>query len=288
MISINLVGGLGNQLFQIFATIAYSIEYNIPFNFLNISNTPGITSRTTYWQTLFKNIQDKLITNYPNNMMNIKEEEFTFNPLPDLTNLITNNFNIKLNGYFQSYKYFEKYYDEIINLLQINQLKQDLLDKYKYSRNINIKMNTISIHFRFGDYTKLKHIYHILPINYYRNALRYILNNNNNINKLNKNVLYFCQESDLNESLLIINELKKEFKELTFECISFLIKDWEQILIMSLCKYNIIANSTFSWWAAYLNSFHDKIVCSPDKWFVKEDMNTKDLLPSNWSLINFS
>jgi hypothetical protein len=285
MISINLVGGLGNQLFQIFATIAISIEYNIPFHFLNILNTPGITNRTTYWQTLFKNIHNKLISNYPNNMIDIKEQDFTFHPLPNLTNIINNNFNIKLHGYFQSYKYFEKYNNEISNLLQINNLKKDLLDRYSTKINKNYE-NTISIHFRFGDYKKLTHIYNILNINYYRNALNYILNNNNNNNKLN--ILYFCQETDIDDTLLIINELKKEFKELTFECISFFIKDWEQLLIMSECKYNIIANSTFSWWAAYLNNYHDKIVCSPDKWFVKEDMNTKDLLPFNWSLINFS
>jgi hypothetical protein len=59
--------------------------------------------------------------------------------------------------------------------------------------------------------------------------------------------------------------------------------DWEQLLLMSCCHHNIIANSTFSWWAAYFNSWKDKIVCYPSVWFGNiANHDTKDLCPEEW------
>ena len=64
--------------------------------------------------------------------------------------------------------------------------------------------------------------------------------------------------------------------------------DWQQMLLMSCCHHNIIANSSFSWWAAYLNSNKDKIVCYPSVWFgPSANNNTKDLCPSDWTKIKF-
>ena len=65
--------------------------------------------------------------------------------------------------------------------------------------------------------------------------------------------------------------------------------DWEEMLAMSLCNHNIIANSTFSWWGAYFNSNEDKIVCYPSVWFGPElkNNNTVDLFPEEWKCIHF-
>jgi hypothetical protein len=62
------------------------------------------------------------------------------------------------------------------------------------------------------------------------------------------------------------------------------IEDWEQMVMMSCCKHNIIANSTFSWWAAYFNQNSDKIVCYPEKWFGTKNahLDTSDLFPDDW------
>ena len=67
-----------------------------------------------------------------------------------------------------------------------------------------------------------------------------------------------------------VSVLKEEFPDFSFVKVSNTITDWEQLLIMSCCEHNIIANSTFSWWGAYLNQNQDKIVCYPNKWFADE------------------
>ena len=67
------------------------------------------------------------------------------------------------------------------------------------------------------------------------------------------------------------------------------LEDWEQLLLMSLCQYNIIANSTFSWWAAYLNDNPDKIVCYPEEWFkTTTGHDTSDLFPEDWAKVSLS
>ena len=77
------------------------------------------------------------------------------------------------------------------------------------------------------------------------------------------------------------------FPDLKFEKIDDSIEDWEQVIIMSLCEHNIIANSSFSWWGAYFNKNINKIVCYPDKWFGPKGPHnqTKDLCPDSWNKI---
>jgi hypothetical protein len=274
-----LAGGLGNQLFQIYTTIAYSLENNSSFTFLNKLQTFGITLRSTYWNTFFKSLQPYLLdeTHYQGiNFSKIKELEFKYNPLPSFPE----NNDYELIGYFQSYKYFEQYAYKIFILLQINDLKQNLLDTNSFHYDFN---NTISIHFRIGDYLKLYHIYPILNYEYYKNALNIILKNTDlHINKKIL-VLYFCEQKDLIFVKDIIIKLQYEFKELVFECVDFKLQDWEQMLLMSCCNYNIIANSTFSWWAAYFNTNNDKIVCYPNKWIYNKRLDElDDLFPNQW------
>lgn len=284
MISCKLCGGLGNQLFQIFTTIAYAMKYSKSFFFLNnqllgnISN--GTTIRHTYWETFLSSLKPflKNMNEIPQ-LMFIKEKDFTYNPLPE-------NFEEKMGtlliGYFQSSKYFERCKEVIYKLLKIDLKK--LIVKTKV--NINFEdMNIISVHFRFGDYKRYPNVYPLLDELYYKNALSYIVNELSNNTELV--VLYFCEDESLSEVNDIIKNLKEYFSNISFQRADPLLEDWEQMLLMSLCHYNIIANSSFSWWGAYLNTNICKIVCYPDKWFMPQaNKDTKDLFLDDWIQIS--
>ena len=83
-----------------------------------------------------------------------------------------------------------------------------------------------------------------------------------------------------------INKLQNDFPNYTFERKYSHLEDWEQMLLMSMCYHNIIANSSFSWWSAYFNSNINKIVCYPSVWFAdKANIDTSDLCPKRWKKI---
>ena len=279
MNSCKLQGGLGNQLFQIFTTIAYALDYSQPFFFLNNyqlgTGINGETIRYTYWETFLSGLKPflKNLEEVPN-LMYIKEKSFKYEKLPEN---FEKNYSVLLVGYFQSPKYFNKYKNIICKMIKIN-VKKIMV---KAKSNINFDINPhISVHFRLGDYKKYSHIYPILDKTYYSNAISYILEKvTNNPTK----VLYFCEDSDLSDVSKTINFLEGEFPFLTFVRANPLLEDWEQMLLMSLCNYNIIANSTFSWWGAYLNEDPCKIVCYPEEWFKSTTCNdTSDLFPEDW------
>lgn len=279
MISIHLMGGLGNQFFQIFTLFNYALKYNKDIK-IEYSETLNIgTIRPTYWNTLFKHIK-YLTTNNSINLPLLRENGFHFTELP------MNIDNIKLTGYFQSEKYFKEYYDKITEILKLNEIKTDIKDKYNQYLKDN---NTISMHFRLGDNKPIhkQKLFPILNKSYHINSLKYISNTTNNYNW---NVLYFCEKEDNDIVIKDIEYMKtiEKFKNINFIKVSDNISEWEQLLLMSLCKHNIIANSTFSWWGAYLNDNNNKIVCYPNLWFGK-DMNItnlNDLFPNNWIKIN--
>jgi hypothetical protein len=182
-----------------------------------------------------------------------------------------------LQGYFQSPKYFDDYLQTINRLLKIDDIKVNLTNKYR--KLINDELPT-SMHFRLGDYKKKPEHYLILQVEYYRAALNCILETNS-ITK----VLYFCEEQDLEDVKTTIATLKLEFPNIEFIRADPELEDWEQLILMSLCRNNIIANSTFSWWGAYLNIYRQKKVIYPARWFgpkLEKTHNTKDLFPADW------
>ena len=279
MITCNLVGGLGNQLFQIFSTISYAIKIKDKFVFLN-SETLGTGStkvRNTYWNNLLYKLNSFLIYDFSNFTI-IREIDFTFNDITlEINKNKTINNNICLLGYYQSYKYFQDNFELIYRLLGIKKQKETLLELYSSS---NLE-NTVSMHFRLGDYKLFPTIYTIMTYEYYKESLLYIENNNQNQNSSNLEILFFCEDADLEDVNIIIERLKIEFPKNNFIRASNSLKDWEQMLLMSCCKHNIIANSSFSWWGAYFNLTLDKIVCYPEVWFVN-NTDTKDLCPLEW------
>ena len=108
----------------------------------------------------------------------------------------------------------------------------------------------------------------------------------NTINNSIRTVLYFCEDADFDEVLEKIYNLEQIFPELIFMRGDNMLQDWEQMMLMSLCSHNIIANSTFSWWGAYFNTNPTKIVCYPGTWFgPKAGHDTSDLFPEDWIMI---
>jgi hypothetical protein len=276
MLTCNLMGGLGNQIFQIFATISYSIKTKNPFKFLNVESlgTGQATIRSTYWNTFFYQLKKFLIEELPHINV-IREKGFAYNEL-NINDLIGNE--CILYGYFQSYKYFEEHFSTICKLINLEVMKNNVLDKLNLSR-LYLK-NTVSIHFRVGDYKKFQDFHPILSYEYYEKSLEYI---ESQMPTQKFTILYFCEDEDHEEILLKVNKLIDKFPNYTFIRGDNSIQDWEQLLLMSCCEHNIIANSSFSWWAAYFNSNIHKIVCYPSKWFgVSANLDTKDLCPTEW------
>ena len=295
MITCELRGGLGNQLFQIYTAISYAIEQKQPFFFLNTrqlgTNQNGATIRYTYWNTFLKELTPflKSMAQVPSPFYTIREQSFKYAAIPSNQTEpvyyadLNEKYATVLFGYFQSPKYFEKYNSIIDKMIKLD-LKQQIATIKQQNTNPNLNLKkTVSAHFRLGDYEKYPNVHPILPPSYYQNALEDILVEDPSIDT----VLYFCEDCDLEKVSKTIDELTKNVNtNIHFVRADPRISDWEQLLLMSVCKHNIIANSTFSWWGAYFNRNPLKKVCYPAQWFgpaVKHD--TTDLFPDDWTQI---
>jgi len=275
--------GLGNQLFQIFATIAYAVQNSKPFGFLDCESLGGngCSKRYTYWNSFLsslKNYTHKTMAQMPI----LKEvEEVQFN---ELKSSEEDPEDLMLDGYFQSYKYFQTYFNTICRFIKLEKMREKVLEKYSYN------YSDISMHFRLGDYKNLTYYHPVLGYEYYEKAMDYIMNNiETSISVDNINVLYFCEKDDNDDVNKTIERLHEKFKNVRFIKANDDIEDWEQMLLMSSCKHNIIANSTFSWWGAYFNANPDKMVCYPNTWFGPGLSNiiTDDLFPHDWHRITY-
>lgn len=272
MITIHLMGGLGNQLFQIFTTIAYGIQNKTMFKFEYKETSPSSTPRPTYWTNLLKSLQT-FTTYFSLNFPLYKEPHFHYEPIPSQLPEHT-----KLYGYFQSYKYFADKTDIILKLIKWRETQEYTISKYPEY----FKKDTTSLHFRIGDYAHLKHIYHIQEYTYYENAVRRLIETNT-IEQL----LCFCEKQDIPIVKQITDRLQSTFN-IPIVYVNHKIPDWEQLVLMSLCHHNIIANSSFSWWGAYLNQHKDKKVVYPSLWFSHTQHNTNDLCPEEWIKVHSS
>ena len=293
MISCKLSGGLGNQMFQIFTTIEYAMKYSKPFFFLNNhqlgDGSNGSTIRYTYWDTFLSALKPFLKN--PNEipqLMFIYEKTFSYEDIPEnFLQSCKKNYGTLLVGYYQSAKYFNHFKDVICKLLKIDLKKMIVKNKVKIQFD---SIYTISIHFRFGDYKNYPDVYQLLNESYYKSALDIVVEELS-IMHIQKQILvvYFCEDDSLLESENIIKIMKTSFPNIRFQRADPILEDWEQMLLMSLCDHNIIANSTFSWWGAYLNSNVGKIVCYPEQWFMPETKkDTSDLFLEDWVPVSLS
>jgi len=278
-ISIKPMGGLGNQLFQIFATISYGLEYtcNIVLPYTDQLHTG--TVRNTYWNTFLIGCRNMTTYNLLHNETNeslmsmpvYNEKSFEYKKIPN-----PKGPKMLLHGYYQSYKYFVKHWNSIKQMINLDDQQEAI--KTDYAELFSTK-ETISLHFRIGDYVNVQNCHPIMPFQYYYNAICNLTMHKNK----NYRILYFCQDIDNQKVSVTINRLSRMFIDIEFVKVSDDIDDWKQMLIMSVCSHTIIANSTYSWWGAYLNQNDNKMVYYPNKWFGKSlSHNTSDLFPPNW------
>ena len=168
------MGGLGNQLFQVFTIIALAIRTKRLFTFPD-KKLDGDKRQNIYWDTLLKELK-KNTFNFSIDKLRLpmyKETTFHYNDEMQRHPCITTLLNgVVLFGYFQSYKYFDKETSKIINYLKINEQKHDMK---KLLTSISQNKETISLHFRLGDYKSLTQHYTPIGVDYYINSILYIL-----------------------------------------------------------------------------------------------------------------
>lgn len=183
--------------------------------------------------------------------------------------------NILIMGYFLSEKYFHDIRDVLIKELT---LKATLNCQNKKFESLILKNNSVSVHIRRGDYLNKNNIsvFTNLPLNYYKNSIDVICK------KLSDPSFVFFSDD--------IEWVRENFKWLNFP--KFYIEGNDanpeiDLHLMKLCQHNITANSTFSWWGAWLNENPGKIVLTPYNWFNLPNHSQKDLVPDNWVKISY-
>jgi len=268
-----LMGGLGNQLFQIFATIALALRNNKEFKFEYSEVLTTGVERPTYWNNFLMRLKPYTTNGLysRNNMIIVRENGFEYNEnLPVIINKPA-----CLYGYFQTDKYFSDFYSQIITMIGLARLQQDIRAKTRVLSPIKVN---VSLHFRLGDYLHKQGYHPVLPVSYYIKALK-------NVPEKCR-VIYFCEDADIDRVNISVQVLAKSFPSMEF-IRADLTEDWEQMLLMSVCDHNIIANSSFSWWGAYFNANTVKQVYYPSIWFgpLLANNNTKDLCPNSWTKI---
>ena len=248
-----VIGGLGNQLFMLFNIISLAKKYNMNFNICFDKDYKLRPSCEKY--SLFKKIKFKELTNEELKDYEIyTEPEFRFNKI------LLNNKNYHIKGYFQSYKYFWDYKDEIKKYIYID---------YDKINNIKNKFNSygkkiLAIHIRLTDYIEFKDIHYNLPIEYYKNALK-------NYNLEDYQIILFSDDIDLAD---------KKLKNLNLKYINadeILEDDEDQFYMLALSDVKICANSTFCLMPCFLNDIFEFVPdCEyvfPDKWLGKNGQN---------------
>lgn len=282
MIIIKLTGGLGNQMFQYALGRSLSIRHKTKFK-LDISNYKNDKLRS-YSLSCFdiktkiatRNELDKFIpySSIQKILEKIKPSTFKRHIIYTNTDYNSNILKVKnalLYGYWQSPKYFERH-GEII--------KKDFTLKDEYDDHDHAlleKINqseSISLHVRRGDYVnnpKMHEYYYQCDQDYYNKAIKLIKNKHKNTA-----LFVFSDDIDWAKSNLNLNE-NTTFIEGK--------KDYLDMFYMSKCKHNIIANSSFSWWGAWLNINPEKQIIAPKKWYKKTEQTTKDLIPNTWQQI---
>jgi hypothetical protein len=292
MIIVKIWGGLGNQMFQ-YAFGKVLSQKNGSELKLDTSHFSKVQTGETlrpFKLSVFPLLEYTIATNEDIRRC-VKEFRFEFlNKLYKKINALFPSFNkyyvtegsvdiikngltlneaVYLEGYWQSEDYFADYRDEIIKCFKLEGAEG--VDELLGQVNEITELDSVSIHIRRGDYVtnKQANFYHgVCSLDYYENSVLKITD------KLKSDKLKFFIFSD------DIDWCKQNLKLTNPHEYVVTNEDYHDMYLMSRCKHNIIANSSFSWWAAWLNENSSKIVIAPKNWFVNTDVG--DLLPKTW------
>lgn len=287
MIIVKLKGGLGNQLFQYIVGRALAEihktelkldislfenyefhDYSLkPFNIQeNIASSDEIES----FKSRKLNVVQRLINKFlPNGLKfvpgYVTEKHFDFD-----SQILKLKNDVYLEGYWQSEKYFADIGEIVRREFTIKTLPEG---KNKEVKESILSSESVSLHVRRGTYLlpQFNSVLEPCPLVYYEKCVNYI---SGIVDK--PHFFIFSDDSEwVRENLILPYQT-------TYVDFNDGKSDFEDLRLMSLCKHNIIANSTFSWWGAWLNSNSKKIVLAPAKWFRDSKRTTKDLFLKSW------
>lgn len=235
MITAQLSGGLGNQLFQVSAAVSLARQYSdeASFNFDNWQQSTQGHSPYCYRNTIFRN----LLQTDQVDWQIYKEPDFKYKEIPYQANL-------KIRGLFQSEKYFHDSKEFLLSLFSSPIL---LLAKLQVNYAKILHSLNCAVHVRRGDYLKTPKYYKAFDLDYYHRAIKLFPDHQ---------FLIFSDDIDYCKQVFIGTQFS--FIEGN--------SDDEDLYLMSLCGAHIIANSTFSWWGAYLSVNSSKVIV-PKTWF---------------------
>ena len=270
IIKVQITGGLGNQLFQYF----FARSLNIKFRCNVVLDISDFTSNNKSRSLNINNLDLKLPflkkkMFFKDFFSSDKKEENLFKFDEKIFNERFDNYT----GYWQSYKYFiDNWYlfKEEINLDKFNTDPETL-------NQINIS-NSVSVHVRRGDYInnlKVSAFMGNLKLDYYNYAIDLA-------QKQMKNPIFFFFSDDI--EWVKNNFTGKNFYFVKNDYDNFKLP-FKDLLLMKNCKHNIIANSSFSWWGAWLNENPNKIIFAPKYWTSKIKTSTTDLTPKEWKIL---
>ena len=250
-LSIKFDGGLGNQMFQIASCYSLALSNNDEAKFVFDPNEPQPNHQgklpIRYKHNIYKNINGvELVEGIENVYKEPKYWEYDEIPYQP---------NTMLYGYFSSELYFKKHSELVKRLFYIDS-SDNRFD------HIDVKQS-VCVHVRRGDFKLYPNILELMDVNYYNKAMDYIGRDNNFIfisdemswvkeNFVGNNI-YYCECND----------------------------DVGDFTLMTMCKHNIISNSTFSWWGAYLNKNINSMVIRPSKWW-PNNISCDFIFPDEW------
>lgn len=240
------MGMLGNQLFQMAATIGYARDTNKSFVF----------PRWSYQQYMTTDIGE-----LRGEISEVSESSLRYTILPKKSG------NVNIHGHLLSTNYFKNHREYLLNHFRLTDKYENYIQK-KYAQILSIK--TCSIHVRRGNYLQPEQLecHGLMTMDYFNAAVLKLNENPPELFIICSDDIPWCKENfKAYNALYIENE-----------------KDIIDLFIMSKCKDNIISNSTFSWWSAWLNQNPDKRVIAPKQWF-KNTEGWPDLYGDGWITI---